>query len=325
MKIAVFSAKSYDIAMFNKINDGSFNYQIDYFRDHLKEDTTKLANGYDAICIFVNDLVNRKIAEDLAKNGVKLVALRCAGFNNVDLKALEDNNLGLVRVPSYSPHAIAEHAMALILSLNRKIHRAYMRTRDGNFSLHGLQGFDLYGKTAGIIGTGKIAKALIAILKGFGMNVLAYDPFPDEASAKNLGFTYCSLDEIYKNADVISLHCPLTDDTHYIINENSIAKMKKGVMIINTGRGKLIHTEDLIKGLKSGQIGYAGLDVYEEESELFFTDKSDFILNDDILARLLTFNNVIVTSHQAFFTKEAVSNIVTTTLQNIKDFFLNLK
>ena len=251
---------------------------------------------------------------------MKLIALRCAGFNNVDLKAAARYGIPVVRVPAYSPHAVAEHAVALMLALNRKVHRAYWRTRDGNFSLHGLLGFDMYGKTAGIVGTGKIARELIRILKGFGMEVLAYDLFPDQRYAAEAGITYVSLDELYSRSDIISLHCPLTDQTRYMICDVAIAHMKPGVILINTGRGQLIHTEALIDGLKEKKIGAAGLDVYEEEAAYFYEDTSDRIMDDDVLARLLSFNNVIVTSHQGFFTREALDNIAHTTMQNINDF-----
>ena len=238
----------------------------------------------------------------------------------MDLEAAERYGLPVVRVPRYSPYAVAEHAVALMLALNRKIHRAYWRTRDGNFSLHGLMGFDMHGKTAGIIGTGQIAKILIRILKGFGMNILAYDPYPDKRFAEENGITYTTLDDLYARSDIISLHCPLTPETEYLINADSIGKMKDGVMIINTGRGKLIHTDMLIDGLKSKKVGSAGLDVYEEEGEYFYEDKSDKIIDDDTLARLLSFNNVILTSHQGFFTKEALHNIAEVTLHNIREF-----
>ena len=277
-----------------------------------------LTQGVDAVCIFVNDTADAAVIDALVANGVKLLALRCAGFNNVDLNAA-----GNYRSYAYRPtppYAVAEYTLALMLSLNRKIHRAYWRTRDGNFSLNGLMGFDMHGKTAGIIGTGKIAKILIHILKGLGMRVLANDLYPDEKFAKEEGITYVSLDELYKESDIISLHCPLTDQTRYLINDDSIAKMKDGVMIINTGRGLLIHTNALIEGLKTKKVSAAGLDVYEEEGDYFYEDKSDKIIDDDVLARLLSFNNVIVTSHQAFFTKEALHNIAETTLRNIKDF-----
>mgnify|MGYP003374056382 FL=1 len=256
----------------------------------------------------------------MSANGVKLLALRCAGFNNVDLKAAQELGIRVVRVPAYSPYAIAEHVVALILSLNRKTYRAYLRTRDGNFTLNGLMGFDLHGKTAGIVGTGKIARILIRILQGFGMNIVAYDIYPDAEYAKNNNVEYVSLDELYSRADVISLNCPLTEENRHLINADAVSKMKKGVMIINTGRGPLIDTQALIDGLKSGQIGSAGLDVYEDERTYFYQDKSDKVITDDKLARLLSYNNVLVTSHQAFFTNEAMTNIVTTTLQNCKDF-----
>lgn len=274
------------------------------------------------VCIFVNDTADAAVIDAMADNGVKLLALRCAGFNNVDLTAAK-GKLPVVRVPAYSPYAVAEYSLALMLSLNRKIHRAYWRTRDGNFSLNGMMGFDMHGKTIGIIGTGKIAKILIKILKGFGMHILAYDLYPDYKFAEEEGITYTTLDELYHRSDIISLHCPLTEETRYLINDQSIDKMKDGVMIINTGRGQLIHTNALIEGLKEKKISAAGLDVYEEEGDYFYEDKSDKIIDDDVLARLLSFNNVIVTSHQAFFTKEAMHNIAETTLQNIEDFRLN--
>ena len=320
-KIAFFGAKPYDISSFDQVNK-DFNYDIKYYKGHLNKNNLVLTQGTDAVCIFVNDTADAEIIDGLAKNGVKLLALRCAGYNNVDLAAAK-GKMKIVRVPAYSPYAVAEHAVALMLSLNRKIHRAYWRTRDGNFSLHGLMGFDMHGKTAGIIGTGKIAKILIKILKGFGMNIVAYDLYPDYAFAEEQGITYTTLDELYKLSDIISLHCPLTDKTKYLINDISICKMKDNVMIINTGRGLLIHTNALIEGLKNKKIAAAGLDVYEEEGDYFYEDKSDKIIDDDVLARLLSFNNVIVTSHQAFFTKEALHNIAETTLLNIKAFMEN--
>lgn len=320
-KIAFFGAKPYDISSFDQVNK-DFNYDIKYYKGHLNKNNLVLTQGTDAVCIFVNDTADAEIIDGLAKNGVKLLALRCAGYNNVDLAAAK-GKMKIVRVPAYSPYAVAEHAVALMLSLNRKIHRAYWRTREGNFSLHGLMGFDMHGKTAGIIGTGKIAKILIKILKGFGMNIVAYDLYPDYAFAEEQGITYTTLDELYKQSDIISLHCPLTDKTKYLINDISICKMKDNVMIINTGRGLLIHTNALIEGLKNKKIAAAGLDVYEEEGDYFYEDKSDKIIDDDVLARLLSFNNVIVTSHQAFFTKEALHNIAETTLLNIKAFMEN--
>ena len=320
-KIAFFGAKPYDIASFDKVNE-KYNYDIKYFKGHLNPNNVVLTQDADAVCIFVNDTANVAVIDAMADNGVKLLALRCAGFNNVDLEAAK-GKLPVVRVPAYSPYAVAEYSLALMLSLNRKIHRAYWRTRDGNFSLNGLMGFDMHGKTVGIIGTGKIAKILIRILKGLGMHILAYDVYPDYKFAEEEGITYTTLDELYKSSDIISLHCPLTEQTRYIINDDSIAKMKDGVMIINTGRGQLIHTNALIEGLKEKKIAAAGLDVYEEEGDYFYEDKSDKIIDDDVLARLLSFNNVIVTSHQAFFTKEAMHNIAETTLQNIEDFRQN--
>ena len=316
-KIAFFGAKPYDIASFDKVNE-KYNYDIRYYKGHLNPNNVVLTQDTDAVCIFVNDTADAAVIDAMVDNGVKLLALRCAGFNNVDLKAAK-GKLPVVRVPAYSPYAVAEYSLALMLSLNRKIHRAYWRTRDGNFSLNGLMGFDMHGKTIGIIGTGKIAKILIRLLKGFGMRILAYDLYPDMKFAGEEGISYVSLDELYRESDIISLHCPLTDQTKYMIDKDSIDKMKEGVMIINTGRGQLINTNDLIEGLKEKKIAAAGLDVYEEEGEYFYEDKSDKIIDDDVLARLLSFNNVIVTSHQAFFTKEALHNIAETTLQNIED------
>ena len=317
-KIAFFGAKPYDIASFDKVNE-KYNYDIRYYKGHLNPNNVVLTQDTDVVCIFVNDPADAAVIDAMVDNGVKLLALRCAGFNNVDLKAAK-GKLPVVRVPAYSPYAVAEYSLALMLSLNRKIHRAYWRTRDGNFSLNGLMGFDMHGKTIGIIGTGKIARILIRLLKGFGMRILAYDLYPDMKFAGEEGISYVSLDELYRESDIISLHCPLTDQTKYMIDKDSIDKMKEGVMIINTGRGQLINTNDLIEGLKEKKIAAAGLDVYEEEGEYFYEDKSDKIIDDDVLARLLSFNNVIVTSHQAFFTKEALHNIAETTLQNIEDF-----
>jgi D-lactate dehydrogenase len=318
-KIAFFDTKSYDKTFFLEKNQ-QYGFEIKFYKSHLNKDNAILAKGADVVCIFVNAEVDANVIDILVENGVKLIALRCAGYNNVDLKAAK-NRIKVVRVPAYSPHSIAEYTLALMLTLNRKIHRAYNRTREGNFALEGLMGFEMIGKTAGIIGTGKIGKIVAQILKSMGINVLAYDLYPDMEFAEKNGIRYASLDELYQNSDIISLHCPLTKETEYLINEDSIAKMKEGVMIINTGRGKLINTKDLIDGFKNKKIGSAGLDVYEEESDYFYEDHSDIVIDDDILARLLTFNNVIVTSHQAFFTKEALSEIARITLQNIQDFF----
>ena len=322
IKIAFFFSHPYDESSFKYTNQ-PIGYELRFYRGNLSINNILLTQGCDAVCIFVNDIANAEIIEKLAENGVKVLALRCAGFNNVDLEAAEKFGIKVVRVPAYSPYAVAEHTVALMLALNRRIPRATWRTRDGNFSLNGLLGFDMHGKTAGIIGTGKIAKILIQILKGFGMNILAYDLFPDKEFAESQNIKYVTLDELYSGADIISLHCPLTDDTKYIINDYSISKMKDGVMIINTGRGQLINTHALIAGLKSNKVGWAGLDVYEEEGNYFYQDKSDKVIDDDVLARLLSFNNVIVTSHQAFFTKEALGNIAHTTLQNVKSFFVD--
>ncbi len=318
-KIAFFDTKSHDKTFFLEKNQ-QYGFEIKFYKSHLNKDNAILAKGADVVCIFVNAEVDANVIDILVENEVKLIALRCAGYNNVDLKAAK-NRIKVVRVPAYSPHSIAEYTLALMLTLNRKIHRAYNRTREGNFALEGLMGFEMIGKTAGIIGTGKIGKIVAQILKSMGINVLAYDLYPDMEFAEKNGIRYASLDELYQNSDIISLHCPLTKETEYLINEDSIAKMKEGVMIINTGRGKLINTKDLIDGLKDKKIGSAGLDVYEEESDYFYEDHSDIVIDDDILARLLTFNNVIVTSHQAFFTKEALSEIARITLQNIQDFF----
>jgi D-lactate dehydrogenase len=318
IRIAFFDAKPYDRDSFDLMNK-KFNFEIKYFKYHLSPESVIMAKGFDVVCAFVNDQISEEIIQQLDVIGVKLIALRSAGYNNVDFKAAF-GKIHVVRVPAYSPHAIAEHTVALMLTLNRKTHRAYARTREGNFALQGLLGFDFFGKTAGVIGTGKIGKALVTILSGFGMHVLAYDVFPDLEFAAAVGCTYTSLEELFLRSDVISLNCPLSKETEHLINEHSLAKMKDGVMLINTGRGKLIKAADLVEALKNGKVGYAGLDVYEEESEYFFEDKSDEVIMDDVLARLLAFNNVIITSHQGFFTREALANIADTTLQNIQDY-----
>ncbi|MFR7822009.1 MAG: 2-hydroxyacid dehydrogenase [Odoribacter splanchnicus] len=315
-KIAFFDTKPYDRVSFDEVNE-KYNFEILYHKGQLNRNNVVLTQGMDAICIFVHDTADTAIIEQMAGYEVKLIALRAAGYN-VDLAAAKDK-LKWFGYP-YSPYAVAEHAVALMLALNRKIHRAYWRTRDGNFALHGLMGFDMNGKTAGIIGTGKIARILIRILQGFGMKVVAYDLYPDEKYAREVGISYVSLDGLYAQADMISLHVPLTDQTKNMINAQSIAKMKEGTIIINTSRGQLIHTNALIEGLKSKKIAAAGLDVYEEEEGYFYEDQSDKIIDDDVLARLLSFNNVIVTSHQGFFTREAMRNIAEITLQNIQDF-----
>lgn len=311
MKIAFYNAKPYEIDFFEKANS---EHEITYIEEHLSVDSVALSKEHEAIVVFVNDHVNTQIIEQLAKNGVKLIALRCAGFNNVDLKTCKKHKITVVRVPAYSPHAVAEFATALILTLNRKTHHAHAHVKEHNFSLHGLLGFDLHGKTVGIIGTGKIGEIFANIMQGFGCKVIAYDP------AENTPLNYVSLVQLYQHADIISLHCPLNKDTYHMINQAAIAKMKHGVMLINTGRGALIHTHNVIDGLKSEKIGYLGLDVYEEEEQLFFEDLSTQIINDDDLARLQFYPNVLITSHQAFFTHEAMENIANTTIGNINAF-----
>ncbi len=319
IKIAFFDAKPYDIQSFDTVNS-AFGFSFKYFNAHLSVDTAILAKDADVVCIFVNDPLTKETIDLFKLFGVKLIALRSAGYNNVNLHAAH-KNLHVMRVPAYSPFAVAEHTVALMLALNRKIHRAYNRIRDNNFTISGFIGFDMHGKTAGIIGTGKIGKVLIHILSGFSMKILAYDPFPDIEFAKATDVTYVDLQTLYRESDIISLNCPLSKETFHTINEKAIAEMKSGVMLINTGRGHLIDTQALIEGLKNQKIGFAGLDVYEEESKYFFEDFSNQILSDDTLARLLTFNNVLITSHQGFFTKEAMKNIAETTCQNIWDFF----
>jgi len=316
--IAFFDTKPYDKSFFSSLA-GEFNVDIKFISARLGADTAELAKGCGVVCVFVNDVVDRGSLETLKKNGTRLIALRCAGYNNVDLKAAY-GAIHVVRVPAYSPHAVAEHTTALILALNRKIHKAYNRVRDGNFTLDGLLGFDLFGKTAGVVGTGRIGKCLITILKGFGMNVLAYDLYPDEQFAIAQGFSYVDLPRLFRESDIISLHCPLTPQSRHLINDVSLEQMKDGVMIINTGRGELVDTKALIKALKRGKVGSAGLDVYEEEGDYFFEDFSSRMVSDDVLARLLTFSNVLITGHQAFFTREAMENIARTTLGNIRDF-----
>ena len=320
MKITLFGTQPYDRESFDRIRD-TYGFDICYHRSHLNANNVALAQGSDAVCIFVNDTADAGTIRQLAAMGVKLIALRCAGFNNVDLKAAAEYGIPVVRVPAYSPHAVAEHAVALMLALNRKVHRAYWRTRDGNFSLHGLMGFDMYGKTAGIVGTGKIARELIRILKGFGMKVLAYDIFPDAEYAAEAQVEYVTLDELYRRADIISLHCPLTDENYHMINADTIARMKNRVVIINTSRGGLIDSAALLSGLKGGKIRAAGLDVYEEEAGLFFSDNSAKVDIADTLRLLISLPNVVVTSHQGYLTYEALHNIASTTLENADAYF----
>ena len=315
MKVAVFSSKPYDRQFLERVNQ-NHNHELKFFEPRLNTETVSLAKGFEAVCVFVNDLLDRQTITLLQSQGIKLIALRCAGYNNVDLNAATELGLKVVRVPAYSPYAVAEHAIALILTLNRKIHRAYYRVREGNFTLNGLLGFDLHGRTVGIIGTGKIGRIAGQILHGFGCRILAYDLYPNREFGDRYG-EYVSLETLLSQADIISLHCPLTADTHHLIDTEAIASMKPGVMLVNTSRGGLVDTKAVIKGLKSKQIGHLALDVYEGESNIFFEDKSAEIIQDDVFERLLTFPNVIITGHQAFFTEDALTNIAETTLANI--------
>ncbi len=311
MKIAFFDAKGYDITSFEPYSDKD-GIKFKFYETKLNEDTADLARDCYAVCAFVNDVINAAVIDRLSELGVKLIAMRCAGYNNVDVNYAK-GKLDIVRVPAYSPYAVAEHAMAMLLTSIRRVHKAYIRTRDFNFSLNGLTGFDLHGKTAGVIGTGKIGRVFIDICRGFGMNVIAYDKFP----AENSGIDYVELDELFRRSDVISFHCPLTEDTYHMISSETIGTLKKGAVIINTSRGALIDAEALLNGIKARQIGAACLDVYEEESDVFFEDFSGHIIDDDVLARLISMPNVIVTSHQAFLTEEALENIAETTVNNI--------
>lgn len=312
MKIAFFDTKSYDKEVFEpKLKAAKIRAK--FYDTRLDEDDVVLAKGCDAVCVFVNDVVNKAVIDELSEFGIKLIALRCAGFNNVDYKYAASKGITVVRVPAYSPYAVAEHAMALLLTSTRKIHKSYIRTRDFNFSLQGLTGFDLYGKTVGVIGTGKIGRVFIDICKGFGMKVIAYDKFPSDIPE----VTYKPLDSVYQEADILSFHCPLTDDTLHMFNFGTLGKIKPGVVIINTSRGALIDAEALLEGIKTKKIGAACLDVYEEESGYFYEDLSDSIINDDTLSRLISMPNVIVTSHQAFLTREALQNIADTTIENV--------
>jgi len=323
MKIAFFDAKPYDRDSFDSVAK-QYGVEFKYFETKLYEDTVDLAQGYDGVCVFVNDTVNAYVIDRLYEMGVKIVALRCAGFNNVDMKYAY-GKVHVLRVPAYSPYAVAEHAMALLLTSIRRIHKAYIRSRDFNFSLSGLTGFDLHGKTVGVIGTGKIGKVFASICNGFGMKVLAYDKFPDKALAEGGNVEYVELSELFEKSDIISLHCPLSDETYHIIDDKVIESCKKGVVLINTSRGALVDAEALLEGIKSRKVGAACLDVYEEESDLFFEDNSGHILDDDVLARLISMPNVIVTSHQAFLTREALQNIAETTVQNIAEMLMKNK
>lgn len=323
MKIAVFSTKSYDQEYFESYSIDS-HYNFSFFETALNKDTASLTIGFDAVCIFVNDRVDKNTIEILSENGVRLIALRCAGFNNVDIEAAKSNNLKVLRVPAYSPEAVAEHAVALILTLNRKTHKAYNRVREGNFSLKNLIGFNLYGKTIGVIGTGQIGATFCRIMKGFGCKIIAFDVSKSDELIQQ-GVEYLTLDEVFQQSDILSLHCPLNSNTKHIVNERSIELMKDGVMIINISRGALINTADVVTGLTNKKIGYLGIDVYEQEEKLFFEDLSESIIEDDLILKLISFPNVLITSHQAYFTKEAMDEITTTTLKNIEAFDKNLE
>ncbi|MFC3123112.1 2-hydroxyacid dehydrogenase [Agaribacter flavus] len=319
-EIAFFDAKPYDKKAFESQNDGRFVFR--YIDAQLNKHTAALARGCTAVCVFVNDECDQAVIGELARLGVQCVALRCAGFNNVDLVACKALDIQVVRVPAYSPHAVAEHTVALMLMLNRQLHRAYMRNRSGQFLLDGLVGFDMFNKKVGVVGTGKIGRCVIEILLGFGCKILAFDPKPSEQFRNQASVQYTSFESVIAESDILTLHSPLTPETQHLIDDVSIAKMKQGVMIINTSRGGLVDSKALIKGLKTGHIAFAGLDVYEEEGGIFFNDMSNQIMDDDVLARLMTFNNVVITSHQAFLTHEALANIASTTLLNLDEFFL---
>jgi D-lactate dehydrogenase len=318
MKVAVFNTKPYDREYLDRANAGH-GHELTFFEAHLSPETAILATGHGAVCAFVNDTVNAEVLRQLAAGGTRLVALRSAGFNHVDLAAARELGITVARVPAYSPHAVAEHAVGLILTLNRKLHRAYARVREGNFSLNGLRGFDLFGRTVGVIGTGKIGTELARIMRGFGCRVLAFDVEPSQA-CRDMGVEYVALDELLRGSDIVSLHCPLNEHTHHLIDAARLAIMKPGVMLINTSRGALIDTRAVVEALKSGHVGYLGIDVYEEEEHLFFEDLSAQIIHDDLFMRLLTFPNVMVTAHQAFFTDEAMLNIAGTTIANVTAF-----
>ena len=318
MKIAFFSAKDYDRRSFESVNQ-SFNHKLTFFEPRLTPNTAALAAGFPAVCVFINDELSEQTLREIAANGTQLIALRCAGFNNVDLKVAKELNLKVVRVPAYSPYAVAEHAVGLILTLNRKLYKAYNRVREDNFALKGLLGFDLHGKTVGVVGTGKIGECFARIMSGFGCKLLAYDIQENPAVAE-LGAAYVALTTLLASSDIVSLHCPLLPATHHMINDESLQQIKKGAMLINTSRGGLINTKAAIGALKSGQLVYLGIDVYEDEGSLFFQDLSDTIIQDDAFQLLQSFPNVVITAHQAFFTKEALINIADTTLSNINNF-----
>jgi D-lactate dehydrogenase len=318
MKIAMFSTKSYDETSFNSINQ-KYQFECQFFNFQLTESTAPIADGADVVCAFVNDDLSAPVLAKLAEQGTKLIAMRCAGFDRVDLDAAKELGLQVVRVPAYSPEAIAEHAVGMMMCLNRRFHKAYQRTRDANFSLEGLTGFNFFGKTVGVIGSGKIGLATMRILKGLGMDILCYDPYPSQV-AMDLGVKYTTLDEIFAKSDVITLHCPLTSENTHLLDTDSFEKMKDGVMIINTSRGGLLNSANAIEALKAGKIGALGLDVYDHEKELFFQDKSNDIITDDVFRRLSACHNVLFTGHQAFLTEEALDNIAATTLGSIDAF-----
>ncbi len=318
MDIAIFSTQSYDRDYLRPANQAG-QHQLHFFKPSLNQENIKLAEGFPCVCVFVNDQLDEATITHLAGRGLKLIALRCAGFNNVDLAAAEAAGVKIVRVPAYSPHAVAEHALALIMTLNRKTHKAFNRVREGNFSLVRLDGFDLNGRTVGVIGTGKIGRVFIQIMQGLGCKVLAYDKFPNK-EVEQSGVSYLSLSKLFAQSDIISLHCPLTPETHHLIDQKAIEQMKEGVMVINTSRGGLIDTQAVISGLKHRQIGYLGIDVYEQEEKLFFRDLSEMVIEDDTIARLMSFPNVLVTAHQAFFTRNALTQIAETTINNVSQF-----
>jgi len=318
MKITVYSTKPYDERYLTEANE-AFGHQLIFHEARLKPSTVELARGSDAVCVFVHDEANELAIEALKAIDVNIIALRCAGYNNVDLEAAERCGIKVIRVPSYSPFAVAEHTIALMLSLNRKTHRAYHRVRDGNFSLQGLTGFDMHGKKVGVIGTGRIGSIVLNILHGFGCNLYAHDKYESDA-LKEIGVKYLPMDELLTSVDILSFHCPLTPDTFHLINDETLEKMNDGVMIINTSRGAIVDAAAAIKGLKSGKISYLGLDVYEQEGDIFFRDLSDVIIRDDVFERLLTFHNVLITGHQGYLTDEALHNIAETTLNNLSNY-----
>ncbi len=322
MKVAVFSTRSYDIEYLDKANSEK-KHELVYFETSLKQKTVRLAENCDAVCIFVNDRLTRDVIKELAEFKVRLILLRCAGFNNVDIEAASENKIEVLRVAEYTPITVAEHAVALILTLNRKIHKAYNRVREGNFSIERLTGFELSGKTVGIIGTGRIGAAFASIMKGFGCRVVGFDTYPDNR-LKDTIISYYPIDEVFKMSDIISLHCPLTPETNHIINKYSLGLMKRGVMLINTSRGKLIDTDAAIESLKEGHLGYLGIDVYEQEEKLFYKDLSEIIILDDKISRLMTFPNVLITAHQAYLTDTALTQIALITIQNLTDFEMGI-